>query len=245
MLRAPFKRKVERAHSQLKVLNEATVLLQKRHYNAAQSQDVLTTLLECIDHAIPGSPLHGCALGSDYIRIGAPKRDDVKFHSGVIKIQTDKVIIMTEAERQACLILREDFGNDDTDDDDNEEDDGEEEEDDDDDEVEDEEEDFTLLAEVKRKKLRRDPSSEYINCDFIPGSAVEVERLWSHAELILRTARRKMSPILFEALLFIKFNHRFWDVHLVADAISEVRRSNRLSARDAAEREYNNLHGLN
>jgi len=112
----------------LKVLNEATVLMQTRHYTADQSQEVLTTFLDSIDSATSRHPLYGCALGSDYIRIGGPKRDDVKFHSGVIKIQSDKAIIMTDAERQAYLILREDFGDDERDDDD----------DDDDDEVEDE-----------------------------------------------------------------------------------------------------------
>ncbi len=57
------------------------------------------------------------------------------------------------------------------------------------------------LAQWRRKEA---PSSsdEFIDCDFIPGSVAEVERLWSLAKYVLMDHRRQMTPRLFEALVF-------------------------------------------
>ncbi len=59
----------------------------------------------------------------------------------------------------------------------------------------------------------------YVNCDFIFGSSAKVERLWSRAVYILTNQRKRMTPMLFEALLFLQANRRFWDLNLVAQAI--------------------------
>jgi hypothetical protein len=48
-----------------------------------------------------------------------------------------------------------------------------------------------------------DSIGKYINCDFILGSAAEIERVWSQGELILRRARMGITPMLFETLLFL------------------------------------------
>jgi len=62
-------------------------------------------------------------------------------------------------------------------------------------------------------------TSQYINCDFILGSVAEVERLWSTAKHILTEERRgMMHPIIFEALLFLKENHRLWGLEEIVDA---------------------------
>jgi hypothetical protein len=57
----------------------------------------------------------------------------------------------------------------------------------------------------------------------MPGSAAEIERVWSQGELILRKARRGMTPLLFETLLFLKFNKRFWDLALVSKAVKMIK----------------------
>ena len=66
----------------------------------------------------------------------------------------------------------------------------------------------------------------YVNCDFILGSAAEIERVWSLAELVLRKARCKMSPLLMEAMLMLKYNKSFWNKSTVALALREVKQEN-------------------
>jgi hypothetical protein len=63
---------------------------------------------------------------------------------------------------------------------------------------------------AKRLKTEeQDPSKEYINCDFILGSAAEVERLRSIAGKVFPKDRANMHPIQVEALLFLRINKRF------------------------------------
>ena len=47
-----------------------------------------------------------------------------------------------------------------------------------------------------------------------------------------------MTPILFEALIFLKFNHNHWDKHLVKQAINEVK------AESSAERHEKDLEAM-
>ena len=56
----------------------------------------------------------------------------------------------------------------------------------------------------------------YINCDFILGSAAEVERLWSVCYHVLTDNWKGMTPQLFEALVFLCKNKLFWDQELVS-----------------------------
>ena len=57
-----------------------------------------------------------------------------------------------------------------------------------------------------------------MDCDFILGSAAEVERLWSIANHVLTDERKKTSPLMLEALLFLRVNIRLWDIHTVKQA---------------------------
>ena len=74
----------------------------------------------------------------------------------------------------------------------------------------------------KKQKTERVMIDEYVDCSFIIGSAAEIEQVWSFAEYILNNFRTRMSPMLLEALLFLKVNYDFWDLSLVAKAIKEV-----------------------
>ena len=67
---------------------------------------------------------------------------------------------------------------------------------------------------------RSNVSSKYGNCDFIYGSCAEVERLWSIAKHILTDERKgMMDPIMFvEAIIFLKFNRRLWNLGDVVQA---------------------------
>ena len=71
---------------------------------------------------------------------------------------------------------------------------------------------------ISRSKAYEDDSC----LDHVIGSAAEVERLWSVARYLLTTQRATMTPIVFEAVLFLKFNHSLWDEKTVQQAYSIV-----------------------
>ena len=72
--------------------------------------------------------------------------------------------------------------------------------------------------------------SPYIDCNFIFGSAAQVEQMWSQAKYILSQQRSRMTPLLFETILYLKINDRFWDMDTVKEAIYMA------AAEDASER---------
>ena len=65
-------------------------------------------------------------------------------------------------------------------------------------------------------------TGNYKNVDFILGLAAEVDRLWSIARYVITDLRSRLSPVMFEALLFLKVNKDYWDKYLVAEAIKLV-----------------------
>jgi len=60
------------------------------------------------------------------------------------------------------------------------------------------------LASSKAKKQRVSMFYEYVNSDFIIGSAAEAERLWSEARHVLTAVRNSMAPATFEAIMLLK-----------------------------------------
>ena len=60
--------------------------------------------------------------------------------------------------------------------------------------------------------------------DHVIGSVVEVECLWLIAKHILtRNTRSQMAPIMFETILFLRFNRDLWNEFTVVDALNAVR----------------------
>jgi hypothetical protein len=76
-----------------------------------------------------------------------------------------------------------------------------------------------LERRLKRQKRNNDGSDNYINFDVLPGTSVNCERLFSLAKHILSDTRKKTSPRLFEALLFLKVNRKLWDAYDVGIAM--------------------------
>ena len=68
-----------------------------------------------------------------------------------------------------------------------------------------------FLKKRKAGELERREACPYKNVDFICGSAAEVERIWSICKYILTNIRSRMTPSLFEALVFLKVNNDYWD----------------------------------
>ncbi len=59
---------------------------------------------------------------------------------------------------------------------------------------------------------------------------------------VLTDNRHQMIPQLFEALVFLKMNHRFWDARLISEAIGGAR-SERAKARMDAHELFRELEG--
>ena len=93
------------------------------------------------------------------------------------------------------------------------------------------------------KRNSDEMSVEVDDCfDHIIGSAAEVERLWSIARYLLTTLRSQLSPILFEALLFLRLNRTLWNertVQMACLAVREQSKNDRLEKKlkEAADHE--------
>ena len=149
-------------------------------------------------------------LPGTYIGADLSKLPDPHFVSGVIKIQMNQLVQLTEDEKVACARLVNQNHN----------------------EEQDTEEGMPSFATRMKERLKKRKAGElestnalpYINADFICGSAAEVERLWSIAKHILTNSRARMTPHLFEALFFLKINHDYWDCRSVQEAYCQARK---------------------
>jgi hypothetical protein len=89
---------------------------------------------------------------------------------------------------------------------------------------EDTSETFSQALQRKLKRQKRERGLEqlgdkYLNLDMLPGTSVNCERLFSMAKFILSDTRKRTNPNLFEALLLLKVNTRFWSVYSVGEAM--------------------------
>jgi hypothetical protein len=90
-----------------------------------------------------------------------------------------------------------------------------------------------MSSHIKKTKENKKPScsalvkstSPYVNCDFIYGSAAKVEWLWSLAKMILSSQRASLTPLMFESLLFLRVNERFWDLNTIIEALAMAKAS--------------------
>ena len=84
--------------------------------------------------------------------------------------------------------------------------------------------DETKLSALKESV---DTNGDYINCDFIQGTAVENEGIWSMATKILCNNRAGMTPVWFETILFLKYNRDVWatDKKLFMKALGNHRKN--------------------
>lgn len=79
---------------------------------------------------------------------------------------------------------------------------------------------LSYFEQLEKKRRRVSVNQHrYINCSFIPPTSNTVERLFSRCKHVLTDWRKSMSPIMFEAVMFLKLNREFWDVKEVAAAM--------------------------
>ena len=82
-------------------------------------------------------------------------------------------------------------------------------------------EEMSYYEQIQAKRRRTSQTSKYIDCRFLVATTCRVERLFSEAKHILTDVRKHMSPMLFEALLFLRCNLEYWNAALVAEAIQK------------------------
>ncbi|KAI0559707.1 hypothetical protein FGB62_139g25 [Gracilaria domingensis] len=166
------------------------------------AREALDMLTDDVNGGIESShlPFFHCSLLDKYIADDAEILANPFFESGVCKIQNNRSHQLTEVEVTDCnrlLLTSEPV--------------------------------HTSLSQVDgpasyterlhRRKKQKISDARYRDCSFILGSVAEVERLWSVADNILRNQRMSLSPLLFEAIIFLRVTARFWDVHLVRGAL--------------------------
>ena len=53
--------------------------------------------------------------------------------------------------------------------------------------------------------------------------AVEVERIWSRARHVLTRERSTMAPIIFEAIMFPRYNRHLWGLDKIIEATKRLK----------------------
>ncbi|ETO99551.1 hypothetical protein F441_23035 [Phytophthora nicotianae CJ01A1] len=71
---------------------------------------------------------------------------------------------------------------------------------------------------LKRRKVDDAPSA-YVLLGAIQTTSNIVERLFSTARMVLRYERNRLSPLTLEMILFLKVNHKYWNVTTVDGCI--------------------------
>ncbi|RLN84375.1 hypothetical protein BBJ28_00027081 [Nothophytophthora sp. Chile5] len=74
----------------------------------------------------------------------------------------------------------------------------------------------------ERKRQRLEQREKYVDLRFISGTSASAERLFSSAKHVLRSTRKRLTPVNFEKLLFLKHNRFLWNADLVSQAMKGV-----------------------
>eukprot|EP00171_Calliarthron_tuberculosum_P001364 IDg1364t1 len=216
-----FENRVLKYRDMLSEIDIITISLQKRGYSLAQCRDDLDDLIAYVEQerSVVGSKMFQCNLGKIYISANASIVAHRFFETGVCKLQKGMANTLTACEKEAVRCLRKESSTQDP-----------------------------LpssrssrqsegISERLRKRQKLSASNDgYIDTRFLLGSVAEVERLFSVAKNVLTENRRSMTPRLFEAIVFLRVNCRFWDASLVSRAVSMVATQNsapRLNAHQA------------
>jgi hypothetical protein len=80
---------------------------------------------------------------------------------------------------------------------------------------------FMEKIDYKRRRMMEEhgPKTKYVDLQFLLSTSNVVERLFSLARLSLTDQRKRMSPIVFEAMLYLQKNREYWSVIDVAQAM--------------------------
>ena len=76
-----------------------------------------------------------------------------------------------------------------------------------------------LMQSARQQKRRRVENSKYKSTAHVVSTSNIVERLFSHAKLILSSLRRSMHPKTLNMLLFLKANRHLWPDAMIIQLI--------------------------
>ena len=190
------------------------VNIQARHYNLAQCRALFEAATNT-ERLKGKSQEYEDRLKPDHSLVKCPA-----FENGVVKIIQCKSEEMTVAEQVACACLLKNkwphlypkdapvLSNDNSDN-----------------------EDYNsptkfmarLKAGDKRPREEDFLQSNYIsNLNWITPTTCEVERLFSKCKNVMTASRRRMTPRIFEAIVFLKENHEWWNINLVQDMVNKL-----------------------
>ena len=182
---AQFKKKAEKVNGTFRDINVVAVTLQTRMYKLKSVRQDLDALLAESEngHTDKNSCWYQRQITGTYIKPGSAKLPDPHFLSGVVTLQSNDILQLTQDEKDALqkLVNEEAIEGQEV--------------------KEGEQPSFATRFLKKRKagELERREACPYKNVDFICGSAAEVKRLWSICKYILTNIRSWMTPSLFEA----------------------------------------------
>lgn len=207
-----FKLEALRYEKMLQFFDIATLELQKRGATLYECRVVIDALVESIDanSEIAHSAMFDCRFTPKRVLLKGIHSPNSHFESGVAKIQSGEVGLMTQQEKSACKNLElsssENIPSENESECDTE---------------------HQLSRAIKNKKRKVvGGTKKYINTRFILGSSAEMERVWSIAKYVLPDNRKLMDPIIFESILFLKVNASYWDLGCVQRAMKAAKLSN-------------------
>jgi hypothetical protein len=231
-----FMDKLQYHYKYMKNIRSCSETLQKPGRSLQDCQMMLDILIGKVQggQGVRGSLFEKCNLNLTYLSPKNGLSTDADFETGIAKIQSGSERTMTQAEKRACKAFRKDanLG------------------DESDLTVDSDEEDFFLREFEKTKRQKTQESSrqsDYINCNFIVGSAAVVESLWSMYDAFNSKRRRGMSPITVEMILFLKKNKDLWGIEDVARANQDrmkADKSERVERKIAEHEEFMNYVNL-
>jgi hypothetical protein len=216
-------------------------LLQEDGLACNKGQKLIDTLHNTIEanREKQGRPFKDCELGNEHSKFGNKHETDHFFLSGVDKIHNENETQLVPKEKTACKSLLKrnhlswtgGYDNDDYDD------------------FSDDEE--LLLTQESAYSMRsifsqeskkaeveeQKRESNYIYCLFIGSSAGIVERLWSKFDALADQRCSGMSPVMIEAILYLKENCDLWSIDDIPVALKKLKNNEktaRFEARMAA-----------
>jgi hypothetical protein len=241
--RRAFKTKSDLYAKQWNAFAQLHGMLQENGLARNKGQKMIDTLHKTIDvyREKQGHPFKDCELKNNHSKLGNKHETDHAFSRGVDKIQNKKEKELTNSEKNACknLLKRNhlNWAAVDT-----------QEEDDDD---LSEEELFTQESSTfsmksiysheskKAEAEERKSVSEYIDCSFIGSSAAIVESLWSKFDALVDQRRSGMSPVMIEAILYLKENRDLWDINDVRTALKKLKENEKTARFEARLAAFN------
>jgi hypothetical protein len=182
---------VKRAYKVLEKFQSISISLQERGLTLADGRDIFNGVLEEYPKL-----RHYLADDADIVH-------SINFERGVYKLAIAETTL-SAVERQAVNHLRRD---------------GHENEEDEDQVETPADANLTYFEELCLRKKRRCEPQEYIDVGIVQSTSCSIERLFSDSKHILTDQRKNMSPILFEAILFLKRNCSLWNAKTVAKAL--------------------------